>query len=151
MSVKYVHTNIIAKDWKALADFYIKVFDCKIIPPVRDLSGDWLDKLTKIKNCRIKGVHLELPGCESGPTLEIFSYEPENLNTKERSLNGTGLAHTAFLSDDVGAVMKKLKDNGGSVHGELAVHNYGDIGILTVVYARDPEGNFIEIQHWDKP
>lgn len=27
---------------------------------------------------------------------------------------------------------------------------YEDLGLLTVVYAKDPEGNFIEIQNWQK-
>ncbi len=75
-SIKYVHTNIVAEDWKKLAHFYIDVFQCRIKPPERDLSGEWLDTLTSIKNVVIKGVHLELPGYIDGPTLEIFSYEP---------------------------------------------------------------------------
>lgn len=44
--IKYVHTNIIAKDWRTLADFYIKVFECTPIQAERDLSGEWLDQAT---------------------------------------------------------------------------------------------------------
>lgn len=42
MGIKYVHTNIIAKDWKRLADFYIQVFNSKPLYPERDLSGKWI-------------------------------------------------------------------------------------------------------------
>jgi predicted enzyme related to lactoylglutathione lyase len=32
MHAKYVHTNLIAKDWKKLAKFYTDVFGCKLVP-----------------------------------------------------------------------------------------------------------------------
>ena len=74
-SIKYVHTNLVAKDWKSLAQFYIKVFGCKRKPPERNLSGKWLDTLTALKNANVKGIHLQLPGYgqKGGPTLEVFS------------------------------------------------------------------------------
>ena len=46
MPTKYVHTNLIAKGWKRLSDFYQEVFDCVPVLPVRDLSGKWIDKAT---------------------------------------------------------------------------------------------------------
>ncbi|MBN2520689.1 MAG: VOC family protein [Bacteroidales bacterium] len=42
--VKYIHTNIVAKDWQKLADFYEKVFGCKKLYPERNLKGEWIDK-----------------------------------------------------------------------------------------------------------
>ncbi len=74
--IKYVHTNLIAKDWKNLSNFYINVFSCRAIYPKRDLSGEWIDKITNIDSVRIRGIHLALPGYEKGPTLEIFEYHP---------------------------------------------------------------------------
>jgi hypothetical protein len=44
ISVKYVHTSIVAQDWNALAQFYIKALGCKRKPPQRNLKGAWLDK-----------------------------------------------------------------------------------------------------------
>ena len=37
--IRYVHTNLIARDWKKLAKFYVKVFGCKLKPPERNLKG----------------------------------------------------------------------------------------------------------------
>jgi len=37
---RYVHTNLIAWDWKRLAAFYQDVFGCVPVPPERDLSGE---------------------------------------------------------------------------------------------------------------
>ena len=73
---KYVHTNLIARDWKRLVRFYTDVFGCKPKDPERDMSGSWLDSVTSLGNAHLTGVHLRLPGYEQdGPTLEIFSYD----------------------------------------------------------------------------
>ena len=60
--MRYVHTNLVAKDWKKLSQFYIDVFHCTPKPPERDYSGNWLDKALDIENCKLQGIHLILPG-----------------------------------------------------------------------------------------
>jgi len=147
MSTKYVHTNIIAKDWKKLSRFYIDVFGCEPVLPERHLSGKWIENLTDIKNVSIDGVHLKLPGFDEGPTLEIFQYNPEKLN-ENNSINQIGFGHIAFHVDDVESILNKILRNGGSKLGSIEQKYFEGIGRLTVVYAKDPEGNFIEIQNW---
>ncbi len=149
-AIKFVHTNLIAKDWKSLSKFYIDVFGCKPTYPERDLSGELIDKITEIKNVRVRGMHLTLPGCENGPTLEIFQYDPENLRRSSPSISMQGFGHIAFHVDDVRAVLERLIAHGGKLFGEVAEKQYPELGFLTVAYTRDPEGNFIELQHWKK-
>ena len=36
---RYGHTNLIAKDWRALARFYEEQFGCIPVPPERDFGG----------------------------------------------------------------------------------------------------------------
>lgn len=147
--IKYVHTNLIAKDWRKLADFYIAVFGCRPVYPERDLSGEWVDKLTRIEKARIRGIHLALPGyAEGGPTLEIFEYEPSSLRDRPNKINHQGFGHIAFLTDSVEEVLARLIEHGGKPLGETVTKEYEGIGTLTVVYAEDREGNFIEIQNW---
>jgi predicted enzyme related to lactoylglutathione lyase len=151
MSIRYTHTNIIAKDWRSLADFYIRVFGCEFAPPERDLSGAWLDQLVNMDGVKVRGCHLKLPGYDSnGPTLEIFSYDPANHVEEEKLIHRYGLAHLAFHVDDVQAVLEDLEVHGGSAYGELVQEDFPGRGTLTVVYACDPEGNIIEIQNWSK-
>jgi len=148
-NIRYVHTNLIAKDWRKLADFYIAVFGCKPLYPERDLSGDWLVRVTGIENAHIRGIHLALPGYgEGGPTLEIFQYEPENLRDRPDRINRQGFGHIAFHADSVEDMLNRLVEHGGKPLGEIVTKAYEGIGTLTVVYAEDPEGNFIEIQNW---
>jgi len=99
--MRYAHTNIAARDWKELSDFYICVFDCTIKPPERKLSGDWLDRATGLSNAELEGVHLLLPGYgDSGPTLEIFSYK-DSYEHGSVMANHTGFTHIAFEVEDV--------------------------------------------------
>ena len=78
MKVSFAHTNIVAKDWRRLARFYIDVFNRRPKPPERDLAGDWLDRLTGIDNVQIQGMHLEMPGAvEGGPIHLVYAKDPE--------------------------------------------------------------------------
>ena len=148
--MRYAHTNIIAKDWKVLVDFYIQVFHCTLKPPLRDQSGEWLSKGTGVKNAHLKGAHLLLPGHgENGPTLEIYNYsEIEDL--PEITPNTRGFGHLAFEVDDVAKVLKQMEAIGGRRNGDIVSRYVDGVGTITFVYARDPEGNLIELQSWEK-
>lgn len=129
---------------------FLKVFDCRPLEHILHLSGVWLEKLTKLPDCKIEGIHLELPGYTDDPTLEIFSYQPENTNGATQQLNSFGLAHLAFHVDNIKEILEKLIAYKGRQYGEIMFHKYPEIGTLSVVYASDPDGNFIEIQHWSR-
>ncbi|HVY76865.1 MAG TPA: VOC family protein [Puia sp.] len=145
---KFAHTNIITEDWKRLADFYIKVFGCRPVLPERDLKGAWLDRATNIRNAHLKGVHLALPGYEGGlPTLEIFQYE-KNLERGEAAANRKGFGHIAFRVDDVHQVLEAVVSNGGSQLGTVVETEIEQAGTITFVYAKDIDGNIIELQNW---
>ena len=144
---RYVHTNIIAKDFQKLVDFYKDVFHCKSIGETRDLREKWLDKMTGIPNAHIMGEHLCLPGYgEDHPTLEIFSYD--SMMESEHYVNKCGIAHIAFEVDDVEATLQRLLEKGGKQIGEIVKAEYEDGRKAVFVYAADCEGNIIELQSW---
>lgn len=148
MKARYKHTNIVARDWRKLARFYETVFDCIRVLPERDLSGAWLEKGTGIKKARLEGVHLRLPGLgENGPTLEIFQYA-ENAEKPASLPNREGLSHVAFEVDDVAAALDLVLQQGGKTIGTIVSHPVPGVGLLTFVYAADPEGNLLELQAW---
>ncbi len=150
MKSTYTHTNIISDDWKKLANFYIEVFECEPVPPERNMSGQWLDRGTGVSGARIRGIHLRLPGHgPGGPTLEIFSYD-DMLPKPEPAANRKGFSHIAFKVEDMQAVLNKMISHGGRAIGEVASRHVEGVGILSFVYAADPEGNIIEIQKQEK-
>jgi predicted enzyme related to lactoylglutathione lyase len=146
--IKFVHTNIVARDWQKLARFYIEVFGCEPRYPERDFSGEWVDRVTGLKDVNIKGIHLKLPGYEKGPTLEIFEYNLKSHPTSKVRINGPGLAHIAFHVEDMESVLNAIKKHGGNQVGDLVEQEIEGIGTIKVVYARDVEGNIVELQHW---
>ena len=117
--MKFTHTNIVSANWKELVDFYVETFNCKIVPPIRKQSGEWLEKGTGLKNAKLEGAHLLLPGYgENGPTLEIYQYV--NIE-KQDSIppNRRGFGHIAFEVESVEVVLKTLEKNGGKAFGEI--------------------------------
>jgi predicted enzyme related to lactoylglutathione lyase len=145
--MKFVHTNLVARDWRKLAEFYINVFNCTPVPPERNLKGEWLDKAVSLKDTHITGIHLLLPGFIDGPTLEVFQYSEEK-DADKSSPNTPGLGHIAFSVPDVEAKAKKIIEMGGSCVGELTNVDINGLGTLIFAYMRDPEGNIIEIQRY---
>ncbi len=148
MNARYVHTNLVARDWKRLAQFYEDVFGCVPVPPERDYSGDLLERLANLSGARQRGMHLRLPGFgDDGPTLEIFEYEPA-LKKPETMVNRQGFGHIAFVVDDVQTALEMVIASGGGAVGELVTLTRADGKRVTVVYATDPEGNVVELQRW---
>ena len=145
---RYVHTNIIAKDTDNLIAFYKEILHCKSISAKRDLRGEWLDKLTGLNEVHITGEHLLLPGYEKDyPTLEIFAYETMK-DTIVSEINHPGFGHIAFEVDDVEATLAEIISAGGSSVGEMVTAEYPNNMEAVIVYAKDPEGNIIELQSW---
>ena len=145
---RFVHTNLIARDWKRLARFYEQVFGCTPIPPERELVGQWLEKGTGVPDAQICGMHLRLPGCgDEGPTLEIFQYNHQEERLKTAS-NRPGFAHIAFAVDDVESARDAVLAAGGGVVGKVVSVEVSDVGTVTFVYLTDPEENIIELQNW---
>jgi catechol 2,3-dioxygenase-like lactoylglutathione lyase family enzyme len=150
-STKFVHVNIVARDWRSLARFYEKVLGCRPVPPERALSGRWLEAGTGVPDAEIRGIHLRLPGFdgEGGPTLEIFQYNVQE-GRAATAINRPGLAHIAFAVEDVERAREAVLAAGGSEIGRVVSLDVRGAGSVTFVYVTDPEGNIIELQHWSQ-
>ena len=147
---KYGHTNLIAKDWKRLAQFYIDVLGCVLVLPERHYQGENLERGTGVAGAEVHGAHLRLPGRGSdGPTLEIFTYSTlaDRLPTAS---NRPGFGHIAFLVDDVQAARDEVLSAGGRAVGEVVTLTAPDGARVTWTYVTDPEGNIIELQTWTR-
>jgi predicted enzyme related to lactoylglutathione lyase len=148
IGAKYTHTNLIAEDWRTLANFYQHVFGCVPIPPERDFQGEKLEAGTGIPGAHLRGAHLQLPGYEdTGPTLEIFNYNILEPRSKT-AVNRPGFGHIAFSVDDVAAAQTAVLQAGGNVIGEIVTLQVATGAKVTWCYVTDPEGNIIELQSW---
>lgn len=148
IQARYAHTNLTTSDWRKLVRFYGDVFGCVPVPPERDYTGPFVDGLTGLENAHLTGMHMRLPGFgEEGPTLEIFCYD-EMREAPSPVVNEPGFGHLAFTVDDVEAALKAVIEAGGSAVGQVSTAVVPGVGRLRAVYARDPDGNILELLNW---
>ncbi|HKJ24606.1 MAG TPA: VOC family protein [Myxococcota bacterium] len=145
---RYVHTNLIARDWRSLARFYEDMFGCTRVPPERDYAGPELDAGTGLEGARLRGVHLRRPGHgPDGPTLEIFQYD-ELARAVRARVHRPGFGHVAFEVPSVPEARAEVLARGGGVVGEIVELATGKGARVTWCYVTDPEGNVLELQAW---
>jgi predicted enzyme related to lactoylglutathione lyase len=145
---RFVHANLIARDWRTLAGFYQSVFGCLPVPPEREYSGPAFDAGTGIPGAILRGVHLRLPGHgDAGPTLEIFNYTPL-AEGHAAAPNRPGFGHIAFAVQSVDAARTEVLAAGGQPVGEVITLVVTGGRRVTWCYVRDPEGNIVELQSW---
>jgi predicted enzyme related to lactoylglutathione lyase len=151
IAARYVHTNLVAQDWRQLAAFYEQVFGCIPVPPERHYEGSALERGTAVPGARLDGAHVRLPGhSENGPTLEIFAYSAP-LDRLPVAMNRPGFGHIAFEVDDVRAARARVLAEGGAAIGEIVTLSTVPGTSVTWCYVTDPEGNPIELQSWTRP
>lgn len=146
--VRYVHTNLVARDWRALAAFYAEHFGCELVPPVRDYAGPELEAGTGVAGAALAGAHLRLPGHgPDGPTLEIYTYSIE-ADGPTPAVNRPGFGHVAFEVASVERARETVLGAGGRAVGEVVTLTTAAGRRVTWCYVTDPEGNVVELQSW---
>ena len=145
---RYGHTNLIARDWRLLADWYERLFGCSPVPPERDYAGPDLSRGTGITDAALKGVHLRLPGHgDDGPTLEIYTFASTS-GGQEPKIDRPGFGHIAFAVADVETARSRVLAEDGSPVGDVVTLTTADGRRVTWCYVTDPEGNVVELQSW---
>jgi len=146
---KFGHTNLIARDWRALADFYVSLFGCIPVPPERNYSGPTLEAGTGVPGATLQGIHLRLPGGgDQGPTLEVYSYS-KLADGPRPAVNRPGFGHIAFEVASVNEARAEILAAGGEPVGEVVTLTTAAGRRVTWCYVTDPEGNIVELQSWD--
>lgn len=148
IEARFGHVNLVARDWRRLADFYGRVLGCELVPPERNYRGPILEAGTGIPGAALQGAHLRLPGLgPDGPTLEIYQFEvlAEGLPA---AVNRPGFGHVAFAVPDVAAARAIFLADGGRAIGEVVTSETADGRHVTWTYVTDPEGNIVELQAW---
>ena len=148
IDARFGHVNVIARDWRALAEFYTDVFGCTFVPPERDISGPVLERGTGIAGAALRGAHLRLPGLGAdGPTLEIYQFA-EMPDEGPSTPNRPGFRHIAFAVPSVAEARAAVLAAGGGSVGEIVTTQTKDGRYVTWTYLTDPEGNILELQAW---
>ena len=147
MTTRFYHAGLVARDAAKLAAFYIAVLGCTETGDRHDIAGLPVSRGMGLPGAHLVGLDLRMPGHGAdGPVLEIFQLD--RVVAGEHEVNRAGLMHLAFSVDDVAETLALLIAEGGSTLGEITSLEVENVGTATMVYARDPEGNIVEIQKW---
>ena len=141
------HINFVVDDLDAMTEFYRDTLGLCVTREIT-ISGPWIEAVTGLANAQADVVYLEP---ETGPGVELIRYRrpqgsrPERLN----QANTPGLRHAAFRVDDIDDVIRKLKDAGARVLGDVQEVPTTQVDFSgrqkRIVYFQDPEGNLLEL------
>jgi len=133
-----------------MKEFYFHVFGCIPVREIQQLSGEWIEGITSVKDGEIKYVHLRFPGHgNNGPELELIEYINPT-NEYEITPDTFGFGHISFGVENVHEALSEVIKAGGGSIGDVVTVKVPNRGLLTEVYATDPEGNIIELQSYAK-
>lgn len=133
---RFLHVNIITKDWEKCTAFYRSAFDGHRVGKPRDYEGSFIRNLAGMSEpVHVVGEHVSMPGYGVNcPTVEVFTYSVPS-GQKPRTLSDTGILCLGFSADDMDAAVKAVTDAGGAV-----VSRNQQAALLT-----DVDGNLLRI------
>lgn len=133
------HTGIYVKDLESMISFYQNVFDLKIAVWQKE-CGDYTDTIFDERNVEIDVCKLEF---SNKTMIELVHYagEEEALGWNE-TIHRCGKMHIAITVDSAENTYEKLKARGCQALSKPC--NSPD-GKVKVFFARDPEGNYLEL------
>ncbi|WP_440982655.1 VOC family protein [Shinella sumterensis] len=141
--MRLAHINLVARNAETLAAFYVKVMGCVVFRELKTLSGEHVSRGNGLSNSEIRTIWLKFPQLER-PFLEIHEHKVTH-HRNEPKVNEPGFGHLAFQMEDVGDTLFKIIEAGGAQIGQTT-----DFGTpanpYLIAYARDPEGNILELE-----
>ncbi|MEL6102769.1 MAG: VOC family protein [Pseudomonadota bacterium] len=145
--MRLLHVSLTARNADQLSAFYREAFGFVERRAPRRLSGAAVSRGNGLPDNDIYSIWLHLPG-HTEPFLEIMEYAvtaPRGLP----AVNAPGFGHLAFEVADLEETLQRLQRLGGSLQGEIT--NFGsDDQPYLIVYARDLEGNILELEQPSK-
>ena len=150
MATVFAHTEINCIDWKKLCAFYEKVFGLTYASDeTDDVKGAWFEKLAGLPDAHVTGCKMDLPGYDDpAPQIEFFTWEAPD-DAPVRTIHAPGLGHLAFWVDTIEEKANEILAEGGSMIGEISgIYDAATDQTLVLCYAKDPEGNNLELMQW---
>lgn len=140
--MRLAHINLVARNATELAAFYVDVLGCEQLREPRVLSGTKVSRGNGVENSEILSIWLRFPGGDL-PFLEIHEHRI-TLEREQPRVNEPGFGHLAFRVEDVSSLLASIMVAGGSQVGEVT--DFGTDKPYLIAYARDPEGNVLELE-----
>jgi len=138
------HVAINTPDLDRLAAFYTDVMGFEVV-----MSTSWRDRPIVDRMVGLTGSAARQIMLEAGNAyLELFQYESPEPTPADPARNPANHGYTHFCIDvvDIDAEYERLSANGMSFHSPPPTTAELQGSKLRAIYARDPDGNIVELQ-----
>ena len=133
------HTGIVVKDLEKCLRFWRDIMGLRVVIDCWG-EGDFIDAVQHLTNVKVHMIKLAAP---DGTLIELLKDENHPGDPPAvRRLCDRGISHVAFTVADAEASFLVLRDAGCELLGEPITSPDGRARLF---FARDPEGNLLEI------
>ena len=133
------HTGIVVHDMQKCLHFWRDVMGLKVAADFRE-EGEFIDTVQHLSGVKLHMIKLSAP---DGSMIELLKDESHPTPSPERNtLCDRGIRHVAFTVADVEASWHRLREGGCQTLSEPVTSPDGKARLF---FARDPEGNLLEI------
>jgi len=133
------HTGIVVRDMGKNLHFWRDVMGLQVAVDFWE-QGEYIDTIQNLSGVKLHMIKLTAP---DGSMIELLKDEAHPTPSPERNnLCNPGIRHIAFTVADVEESWKTLKENGCEVLSKPVTSPDGNARLF---FARDPEGNLLEI------
>ena len=134
------HFGIVVRDLEQAINFYSGVLGLRVVRRMEE-AGPFLDTILNKPGVRVSTVKL---GAFKGPTLLELLYftTPKAASSPCPSLFRSGLSHFALTVENLALLHRNLLEKETKI---LSAPSRSPDGLALVCFARDPEGNLIEL------
>ena len=141
--MRLAHINLVARNAETLAAFYVNVMKCDLLRELKMLSGNSVSRGNGLPNSEIRSIWLKFPELEK-PFLELHEHKVTRHRDQPR-VNEPGFGHLAFQIEDISRTLGNIIEAGGAQIGQITDFGTREVPYL-IAYARDPEGNVLELE-----
>lgn len=132
------HIGLVVSDFEKMINFYQNLGFKFIETNVE--SGPYIDKLVGLEGACIKTTKLRY---NEHFVIELLKYaKPYEMDVVNHQPYAIGFSHIALTVDSITQISQIVVNGGGKIVGPI---QFSPDGNVKVVYAKDPEGNIIEL------
>ncbi|MEU7787265.1 VOC family protein [Amycolatopsis sp. NPDC049159] len=128
------HTGYVVEDLAAAVAFFVELG--MELEGEATVEGDWADKLIGLDDVRADIAFLKTPDGHGRVELSTFEKPTATGAAPWAPVNTPGIPRITFVIDDVDDLVKRLREHGGELVGEIA--RYQDY--CRYAYVRGPAG-----------
>jgi len=138
------HVAICTPDLDRLAAFYTDVMGFEQVMSTSWRDRPIIDRMVGLTDSAARQIML----CAGNAYLELFQYESPEPTPADPDRNPANHGYTHFCIDvvDIDAEYERLSANGMTFHSPPPTSDEIGGSHLRAIYARDPDGNIVELQ-----